>query len=122
MIIENSKDYYGFLNGYDIIDAAKLTEELRKPSLENINDVTIASDVVEEVIRRDGDFFTGTEAKPIAPWDIKYTNVYFARYKFYDDEPRPVNPAYHTYDWIPLLVAQYMYGKYLTDKVNYYDL
>lgn len=118
MIIENCKDYYGFLNGFDIVAAGKLTEDLRAEALDEINDVTIAGNVVEEIIRRNGEFFTGKEASAIAPWNITQLDVFYARYKYYDHEKRPENPDFHDYDWCILSIPQYMYGIYLKRKLE----
>ena len=118
MIIENSKDYYGFLNGLDIVAAGKITEDMRKDAIDNINDIVIASEVVEEIIRREGEFFTGKEAQAIAPWELKHLDVFYARYKYLDNEPRPENPDFHDYDWCILSIPQYMYGIYLQKKIK----
>lgn len=118
MIIENCKDYYGFLNGFDIVAAGKLTEDLRAEALDAINNITIAGNVVEEIIRRNGEFFTGKEASAIAPWNITQLDVFYARYKYYDHEERPENPDFQDYDWCILSIPQYMYGIYLKKKLE----
>ena len=78
----------------------------------------IKTNVVEEIVRRGGTFYTGTEAKPIVPWDMVYTDVCAASCKWLDGESRPKNPAYAEQNWLLVDIAQYMYGKYLQAKIS----
>lgn len=117
MIIKDDNEFYGFLNGIDIIAAGKMTETLRAKSVCCIRENDTNAEVVEEVVRRGGTFFDGIETKKIAPWTPMYTDVYSARYKYLDGETRPVNPAYADFDWCVLGPVQYMYGNYLQEEI-----
>lgn len=117
MIIQNDNEFYGFLNGIDIIAAGKMTETLRTKSVCSIHENDTNADVVEEVVRRGGTFFDGIETKKVAPWTPMYTDVYSARFNYLESETRPVNPAYADFDWCVMGPVQYMYGKYLQEEI-----
>lgn len=97
--------------------AAKIAQFLRSEAQCFINMGDLERDVVEEIVRRGGTFYTGTEAKPIIPWDMIYTDICAASCKWLDGEPRPKNPAYAKQNWLLVDVAQYMYGKHFQDKI-----
>lgn len=118
LIIEKDTEFYGFLTGADIVTAAKIVEFLRAKAVCAIHENDTERDVVEEIVRRGGTFYTGTEAKPIVPWNMYYTDVCAASCKWLDDEPRPKNPAYAECNWLVIDIAQYMYGKYLQTKIE----
>lgn len=118
LIIENDTEFYGFLSGVDIITAAKVTELLRAPASCAIHENDRGRDVTEEIVRRNGTFYTGTEARLIVPWTMTSTDVCVASCGYLDGEPRPANPAFAEKDWIPLNIGQYMYGKYLQTKIE----
>ena len=117
MIIKDD-EFYGFLNGVDIIAAGKITEKLRDKSVSKIYEDDTNAEVVEEVVRRGGTFFDGIETKKIAPWAPMYTDVYSARFGYLEGETRPVNPALADFDWCVLGPVQYMYGKYLQAMIE----
>jgi len=116
MIIENCTDYYGFLNGLDIVTAGKLVEQLQEPLSDKhaFKGCNVASEIIEEIMRHPNvEILSGTEAAKIAPWTITYTDINYMRFGYLPDEPRPEDPAYAEYDWyIPTLI-QYTYAKYL---------
>lgn len=118
IIIENDTEFYGFLTGADLMTAAKAARFLRSKAECFINDGDLERDVVEEIVRRGGTFYTGTEAKPIVPWDMVYTDVCAASCKWLDGESRSKNPAYAEQNWLLVDIAQYMYGKYLQAKIS----
>lgn len=118
LIVEHDTEFHGFLTGSDIITAAKVAEMLRSKASCAIHEDDLERDVVEEIVRRDGTFYTGTEAKPIVPWNMIYTDVCAASCKWLDDESRPKNPAYAECNWLVLDVAQYMYGKFLQAQIE----
>lgn len=74
IIIENDTEFYGFLTGSDIMTAAEVVRYLRIKAKCHIHNGDLERDVVEEIVRRGGTFYTGTEAKPIVPWDMIYTD------------------------------------------------
>lgn len=118
----NDTEFYGFLNDVDIIDAGKITESLRKEAICKIHNDDTAASVVEEIVRRSGTFYDGIETKKLAPWHPLYTDVYSAKYGYLDGETKPVNPELSDFDWCVLSPIQYMYGRYLTEKIKNGDL
>lgn len=117
IIIENDTEFYGFLTGADLKTAARIVESLRNEAVCYIHKGDLERDVVEEIVRRGGTFYTGTEAKHLVPWDMIYTNLCAASCKWLDDEPRPKSPAFAECNWLIIDPAQYMYGKYLQAKI-----
>ncbi len=93
IIIENDTEFYGFLTGSDIMTAAEVVRYLRIKAKCHIHNGDLERDVVEEIVRRGGTFYTGTEAKP-------------------------KNPAYAECNWLVIDIAQYMYGMYLQQKIE----
>lgn len=118
MTINNCQDFHGFLNGLDIVRAGKIAEAMTTRASEPVGEYTTIYETTEEIIRRGGTFLTGREAKPLAPWEIKHMDVYFARYKYLPDEPRPENPDWGDYQWQALDTLQYIYGTYLEKKIR----
>ncbi len=118
IIIENDTEFYGFLTGSDIMTAAEVVRYLRTKAKCPIHNGDLERDVVEEIVRRGGTFYTGKEAKPIVPWDMIYTDVCAASCKWLDGETKPKNPAYAECNWLVIDIAQYMYGMYLQQKIE----
>lgn len=118
LIIEHDTEFHGFLTGSDVVTAAEVVRYLRTTAVCAIHDGDLECEVVEEIVRRGGTFYTGTEAKPIVPWNMIYTDVCAASCRWLDDEPRPKNPAYAECNWLLIDIAQYMYGKYLQTKIE----
>lgn len=116
MIIENSTDYFGFLNGLDIVTAGKLVEKLQEhlPDKYAFRGCTVASDIIEEIMRRPNvEILSGTEAAKIAPWKISQTTINYIRFGYLPDDSRSEDPAYAEYDWFIPSLAQYAYARYL---------
>ena len=113
----SGNDFFGFLIGQDVELVKIATEYFNEEAQSEIypNDTTQA--VVEEVILRDGEFFTGLEAKEIAPWEIQHTNLCFARFKYLDNEERPIESGWADYDWVALSPLQHRYGIYLQEAL-----
>lgn len=118
LIIEHDTEFHGFLTGADVMTAARIVESLRAEAICAIHSGELECEVVEEIVRREGTFYTGTEAKPLVPWDMIYTNLCAASCKWLDDEPRPKSPAFAECNWLVIDPAQYMYGKYLQTKIE----
>lgn len=118
MIINGDTEFHGFLNGLDITVANELVKELREKAMSTIADKTSAKDVAEEVVRRNGTLYRAAEARPIAPFEIKYDDTFFARFGYLEGERRPPNPAYAEYDWCVLNVWQYSYATYLQKAIK----
>lgn len=118
LIIENDTEFYGFLTGLDIENAAKAVKFLRSKALCCIHEGDLERDVVEEIVRRGGTFYTGTEAKPIVPWNMIYTDVCAASCKWLEGEEKPKNPAYAECNWLVVDIVQYAYGMYLQQKIE----
>lgn len=122
LVITNDTEFYGFLNGMDIIDAGKVAEILRSQAMCAIYENDTRQNVVDEIISREGVFYTGLEAKYLAPWVITNTQLYFAKFKFNENEPRPTNPAYGDYNWVILDGIQFQYAKYIESKIQNNEL
>lgn len=116
--ITNDTEFYGFLNGMDIIVAGKITEILRSPAVCAIYENDTFASVVEEIIRRHGTFYTGVEAKKIAPWNIMNTCIYAAKFHYIESDTKSTNPAYEDFDWCVLDNIQYAYGMHLDKLFN----
>lgn len=118
LIIEHDNEFHGFLTNADIMTAAEVTRYLRSKAICAIYDGDLECEVVEEIVRRGGTFYTGTEAKPIVPWNMIYTDICAASCKWLDGEVKPKNPAYAECNWLVIDIAQYMYGRYLQTKIE----
>lgn len=106
--------YFGFLNGVHPTLQDRAKRYLSGTSIEKIASHTIASDVVEEIVRRDGTFYTADEARAVAPFEIMYDDIFCASFRYIDGDSKPPNPAYSERNWCCLTVYQYSYGVYLT--------
>lgn len=110
--------FFGFLDNMPEPVRGTVLQTLTSKSMDTLPNHTIGSDVVEEIIRRGGTFYTAEEAKYHAPFPIDYDDVFFASFKFLDDEPRPANPNYGDLNWCVLHIHQYCYGVYLVNAIN----
>ncbi len=110
--------YFGILNDIDPEKRETVIDKLSGRSISPLVDHTIASDVVEEIVRRGGRFYTADEARQAAPFRILHNDVFCASYKHLPGEPIPSNPAYAETDWIAITIWQYCYGMYLTGLLN----
>lgn len=121
MIIENCSDYYGFLNGFDIVTAGKITEQLQEhiPVEYAFRGCTVASEIIEEIMRRPNvEILSGSEAKKIAPWKITQTSINYIRFGYLPEDSRPTDPGYADYDWFIPSYAQYVYACYLLNLIK----
>jgi len=124
IVIEESR-FYDYLVGkplslaMDIINHLNesATIELRGGFWSNVS-------IVEEIIRRNGEFLTGYEAAALSPcFDIN-PDLYYARWKRRTGDPQPKNPEkFGLYDWTVIDPIQYEYGqqieKVLSKKSKY---
>lgn len=110
--------FYGFIETLDPATQNHARRKLSDVSIDKIENHTIAGDVVEEIVRRGGQFYTAKEARPIAPFTIKHDDTFCASFRYLDNETKPPNPAYAEKDWCALTVIQYCYGMYLTDLIS----
>lgn len=111
---ENPKTlYFGFLDGVHPTLKEFALEFLTEKRSNKTAGFIVASDIVEEVVRRDGDLYTAAEARKTAPFEIKHDDVFFASFGYLEGEPKPPNPAYAQRDWYVLSVYEYSYGMYL---------
>lgn len=118
----NKNNYYGLLEEYkDLAEWAKKDLDSGTKyamSIQNGVHITNTAEIVEEIVRRRGEFYKAGDAIDIIPFEIKHPEVYVARYKYRDGEIPPRNPAYHEFDWITLSRPQYLYGMYLTNLIK----
>lgn len=79
-------------------------------------------DIVEEIIKRNGNFYTGPEAIengiPRYENDNGHRGFFLASYKYRDGDALPANPAFRETGWTVISIVQYYYGKYLLDQIN----
>lgn len=113
-----NKEFYGFADNITVTTLDKLREMLTCEASNKIYVGDTLTDVVEEVVRREGTFYTGVEAKPLVPWKMTYTDVCVAKIKYLDTETRPQNPGFAEFDWILLHEIQYEYGVYLQQQIS----
>ena len=109
--------YYGFIESLDPAMKDQALTCLSGKSIDTIGEHTIASDVVEEIVRRGGQFYTATEARNVAPFTIKYDDTFCASFPYLDNEKRQSNLAWRDQNWCALIVTQYCYGKFLTSLI-----
>ena len=116
---ENLKtQYFGFLDGVHPTLKEFALEFLTEKRSSITAGYSIASDIVEEIVRRNGDLYTAAEARPIAPFEIKYDDIFLASFGYLQGEPKPPNPAYAQRDWCILSVYEYSYGMYLKKLIS----
>lgn len=118
MINSSDTSYFGFLNTIDPAVRDRAVRCLSGKSIDHIGNHIIASDVVEEIVRRKGKFYTAKEARAVAPFTIEHNDTFCASFHYLEGEKRPPNPAYANQDWIALVVTQYCYGIYLTEMIS----
>lgn len=107
LVVTDDTEFYGFLNGMKIEDAEKIAEILHSPAICSIYENDTFASVVEEIIKRHGTFYTGIEAKEIAPWEIRDTTVFVAKFHYIEGDIKSTNPAYKDFDWCVLDNIQY---------------
>ena len=110
--------YFGILDSIDPEKREMVAGKLSGRSISPLVNHIIASDVVEEIVRRGGRFYTADEARNVAPFRILHNDVFCASYKHLPGEPVPANPAYAETDWIAITIWQYCYGVYLTKLIK----
>lgn len=111
-----TNEFYGFNKNFDENNTAKLHDLLCCESSCPIYEHDTDKEVVEEIVRREGTFYTGPEARSIIPWKQK-NDVCVAKIKYLDTEIRPQNPGFAECDWIVLNPLQYVYGVYLQKQI-----
>lgn len=109
-----NKSYYGFLETLDIPARSRAVKFLSENMVNSITDAMPAKNIVEEIVKRDGLLFTADEARSVAPFEIKYNDVFIACY------PCAKTDTVQTATgmcWCALNVAQYCYGMYLRKSI-----
>ena len=102
--------YFGFLEGINPKLKERAKRKLTGTSICKLGTHTIAGDVVEEIVRRGGVFYTADEARSISPFIIEYDDVFCACFRYLDNEKAPDTSEC---GWCALTVYQYSYGIYL---------
>ena len=110
---KHNTPYFGFLEGINPKLKERAKRKLTGTSVCRIGTHTIAGDVVEEIVRRGGVFYTADEARGIAPISIEYDDVFCASFRYLDNEYDPSAACSSAYGWCALTVYQYSYGIYL---------
>lgn len=113
MKYKHNTPYFGFLEGISPRLEERAKRKLTGTSICRIGTHTIASDVVEEIVRRGGVFYTADEARGIAPFNIRYDDVFCASFRYLDNENDPSDTCASECGWCALTVYQYSYGIYL---------
>ena len=114
----NNDDFYGFLEELDEATAEQITEHLLSSAVAPIYDGDTKGQVVEEIIFRGGNLYTGAEAKEAVPWVVKNdTKICAASFPYREGETRKKAQGYEEHDWRVLDDIQYMYGKHLLQLV-----
>lgn len=109
--------YFGFLEGVHPNLKEFALQFLTEKRSNKTAGFSVASDIVEEIVRRDGDLYTAAEARQTAPFEIKHEDVFFASFGYLEGEPKPPNPDYAQRDWCCLSVYEYSYGMYLKNLI-----
>lgn len=119
------KELYGFLETLEPEQHDMAIEHLTETTdmiPECLEYVRTRKDIVEEIIKRDGKFYTGPEAIengiPRYKGDNGHRGFFLASYKHRDGDILPANPAYRETDWGVISIVQYYYGKYLLDQIS----
>lgn len=105
-----NKPYFGFLETLDPQARAKAVRHLAGNSISQIEQHTIGSDVVEEIIRRHGDFYTADEARKLNLFTVEHDDSFFARFPFIEGDTATGPDGIR---WRSITVIQYCYGIYL---------
>ena len=113
----NNDSFYGFVEELDEATAEQITEHLLSDAIAPIYDGDNKGQVVEEIIFRGGNLYTGTEAKEAVPWVVNDTKICAAKFPYREGEIRKQAQGYEEYDWRVLDDIQYMYGKHLLQLV-----
>lgn len=102
--------YFGFLETVEPHLRAKVDRCLSGESIGKIENHIIGSDVVEEIIRRNGRFYTANEARKVAPFVIENDDSFFASFPYKEGDTATSPDGTR---WRGLVVSQYCYGLYL---------
>lgn len=106
---DNKAPYFGFLDGVHPTLKERAVRNLSGASIDKIGSYTVASDVVEEIVRLGGAFYTSDEIQSDVPFELKYDDVFYASFKCGDS---------YRLHWCCLTVYQYSYGVYLTRLIS----
>lgn len=115
---KSNAPYFGFLESVSPRIKKRAGRRLSGTSICRIGTHIIASDVVEEIVKRGGTFYTADEARSIAPFSIMYDDVFVASFKNPDSEPAPPGISVSGFSWCALTVYQYSYGIYLQKLIR----
>lgn len=110
-------EFYGFGVDADSKTAAVIIDYLYRKASDCIYKNDTGAEVVEEIIRRGGEFFDNIETRQLAPWETKYNDICSARFRYRNGEKRSPNPGYAAQDWVILSIPQFQYGLYLQKKI-----
>lgn len=110
-------EFYGFGVGADPKTAAVIIDYLCRKASDCIYENDTGAEVVEEIIRRGGEFFDNVETRRLAPWKTEYNDICSARFRYRNGEKRPSHPVYAVQDWVVLTIPQFQYGLYLQKKI-----
>lgn len=110
--------FFGFIESLAPAMRDRAIRCLNSTSIDSVGEFVTAGDVVEEIVRRGGTFYTAEEARPIAPFTIKRDDTFCASFPYIKGERIPPNPAYAKRNWCALIVTQYCYGVYLTNLIS----
>lgn len=105
--------YFGFLEDLNPILRERAIRNLSAAAIDKIGAYSIGSDVVEEIVRLGGSFYTSDEASPSLPFSVGSDDIFFARVSRSDTIAEQHNPADSETDWRCLTVYQYAYRLYL---------
>lgn len=106
---DNKAPYFGFLDGVHPTLKERAVRNLSGASIDKIDSHSIASEVVEAIVKAGGNFYTADEAFATAPLEPRYDDVFYASFKCGDS---------YRLHWCCLTVYQYSYGVYLTRLIS----
>ena len=115
-------EFYGFGAGQKGCVEEQLRKFLEGNYGNHIYENDTGAEVVEEIIRRGGEFFDGPEADKIVPFEKTDGTIPVARYKYLDGEARPSKITYAIYNYAVISFVQYEYGLYLQELIRDGDL
>lgn len=109
-----NKHYYGFLETLDAASRPRAIKFLSETMSSSIANALSAKQLVEEIVKRDGLLLTANEARFVAPFEIKYDDVFIACYPCKQND---ITQTETGVCWCALNVAQYCYGTYLRKRI-----
>ncbi|MCR5168611.1 MAG: hypothetical protein K6C13_15570 [Oscillospiraceae bacterium] len=115
--VNNNYEFYGFETAFTGKNNDTVVDFLRSKPYMEIYENDSRAEVVEEIVRRNGEFYDYQNAKDLTPWKLTETEMCFARFGYLPDETRPPNPGYAEYDWVVLNPIQFLYGVFLQQMI-----